>query len=84
MFPNVDRLRRGLSCPVFCVHGVKDEVVPFWNGELLFLAVPVQWRARPFWVDEGGHNNLEDIFRSAGDEGFYFSCFSASPSQPFL
>lgn len=29
----------------------------------LFLACPVQYRARPFWVEGGEHNNLEAILR---------------------
>jgi hypothetical protein len=29
----------------------------------IFLACPVQYRARPFWVEGGEHNNLEAILR---------------------
>jgi len=58
MFPNIDRVKH-VRCPVLVIHGTKDEVVPFWNGEQLFLALPVQYRAKPYWVDGGGHNNIE-------------------------
>jgi pimeloyl-ACP methyl ester carboxylesterase len=45
-FANVDYAPR-IACPVFIVHGTQDEVVPFWHGENLFLALPQQWRAKP-------------------------------------
>ena len=60
MFANIDRIG-GVGCPVFIIHGVKDEVVPFWHGQELFLAAPIALRARPLWVETGGHNNLEDL-----------------------
>lgn len=69
MFPNVDRVAR-VSCPVFVIHGTRDEVVPFWNGEGMFLAAPLRLRAKPFWVDGAGHNNLETLTR---DEGLFFA-----------
>lgn len=62
LFPNVDRIPN-ISCPVFIIHGTKDEVIPFWNGEQLFFSAPVQFRAKPFWIDGAGHNNLEVFFR---------------------
>jgi len=58
MFPNIDRMG-DVSCPVFIIHGTRDEIVPFWNGEELFLSVPVYWRAAPYWVIDAGHNNIE-------------------------
>lgn len=62
MFPNIDRIKN-TSCPIFILHGVKDEVIPFWNGEMLFLAAPVELRAKPFWVVDGSHNNIEEMLR---------------------
>lgn len=52
-----------VACPVYIIHGTRDEVVPFWNGEDLFLATQVSWRAKPFWVDGAGHNNIETLLR---------------------
>lgn len=52
-FPNVD-YAPDIRCPVFIVHGTQDEVVPFWHGEELFLALQQPWRAKPFWVDGAG------------------------------
>lgn len=69
MFPNVDRISR-VQCPVLIIHGTRDEVVPFWNGEGLFMAVPLKYRAKPFWVDGAGHNNLETLTRN---EGLFFA-----------
>lgn len=42
---------------------IRDEVVPFWHGQELFLATPTKWRAKPFWVDGAGHNNIEALLR---------------------
>lgn len=64
-FPNIDYAPH-IKCPVFIIHGTQDEVVPFWHGEDLFTAVPQQWRAKPFWVDGAGHNNIEAMLRSTG------------------
>jgi abhydrolase domain-containing protein 17 len=52
-----------ISCPLLVIHGTRDEIVPFWNGESLFFAAPVKWRARPMWIDGAGHNNIEIILR---------------------
>lgn len=64
-FPNID-YAPNIKCPVFIVHGTQDEVVPFWHGEDLFLALPQQWRAKPFWVEGAGHNNIEALLRPTG------------------
>lgn len=64
-FPNVDRAS-SIKCPVFIVHGTQDEVVPFWHGEELFLAIEQCWRAKPFWVEGAGHNNIEAMLRPSG------------------
>lgn len=53
----------GVTCPVLVIHGTRDEIVPFWNGEELFMAAPVAWRAKPFWVEGAGHNNIETMLR---------------------
>lgn len=64
-FPNVDYAPQ-IACPVFIVHGTQDEVVPFWHGQDLFLALPQPWRAKPFWVHGAGHNNIEAMLRPTG------------------
>jgi hypothetical protein len=32
----------------------------------LFLALPQEWRAKPFWVEGAGHNNIEAMLRPTG------------------
>jgi fermentation-respiration switch protein FrsA (DUF1100 family) len=64
-FPNVDYAPY-IACPVFIVHGTQDEVVPFWHGQELFIALPQPWRAKPFWVEGAGHNNIEAMLRPTG------------------
>lgn len=77
LFPNIDRIGN-VNCPVFVVHGTKDEVIPFWNGEDLFMAAPVLWRAKPLWVSGGGHNNLEDLL---SEDGAFFQQFTEFLSE---
>ena len=64
-FPNL-HYAPYIACPVFIVHGTQDEVVPFWHGEELFLSVRSKWRAKPFWVEGAGHNNIEALLRPSG------------------
>ncbi len=62
-FPNIDYAPY-IRCPVFIIHGTQDEVVPFWHGQDLFLALEQEWRAKPFWVEGAGHNNIEALLRA--------------------
>jgi abhydrolase domain-containing protein 17 len=64
-FPNIDYAPH-IACPVFIVHGTQDEVVPFWHGEELWEKIPQPWRAKPFWVEGAGHNNIEAMLRTSG------------------
>ena len=68
-FPNVD-YAPFIRCPVFIVHGTQDEVVPFWHGEELFLALKQCWRAKPFWVEGSGGSLKRSQF-----------CFLAAPGN---
>lgn len=63
LFPNIDRIHE-IDSPIFIIHGTRDEVVPFWHGQELFLATQKKYRARPFWVTGAGHNNVESLLRS--------------------
>lgn len=64
-FPNIN-YAPDIRCPVFIIHGTQDEVVPFWHGQDLFLALSQPWRAKPFWVEGAGHNNIEALLRTTG------------------
>lgn len=58
-FPNIDRLG-SLGCPVYVVHGTKDEIVPFSHGKALYDALPEACRTvEPFWAEGMGHNNID-------------------------
>lgn len=63
MFPNIDRVRNINNCKIFVVHGTRDEVVPFQHGEDIFTNCIPEMRVKPFWVEGGGHNDLETFFR---------------------
>jgi fermentation-respiration switch protein FrsA (DUF1100 family) len=63
MFANVDRIK-SINCPLMIIHGTKDEVVPFWNSEILFINSLIQWRGKPLWVDQAGHNNIESTLQN--------------------
>jgi len=62
MFANTDIISRILA-PCTIVHGTRDEVVPFKHG--LELSKKMRRLHHPFWIDGGGHNNLEVEFYDA-------------------
>lgn len=54
-FPNLKMIRE-LRCPLLLIHGVEDEIIPLWHGEVLFAAAPEPKTA--WWVEGAGHNDL--------------------------
>jgi len=67
LFANIDKVS-SVCCPVFIIHGTRDEIVPFWHGQALHEACKKNGIAHDGYVVEGGdHNNLE---AHAGD-AFY-------------
>ena len=61
-FPNTKRVAE-LEVPVLVVHGTRDEIIPFAEGQKLYQAAPA---GTEFLAVEGaGHN---DFFEVAGDE----------------
>lgn len=62
LFCNVDVIDQ-VESPVTIIHGTRDEVVPFWHGEGLFERCRQEWRCRPLWVADAGHNNIEAYLR---------------------
>jgi len=58
MFTNVDKIGK-VHCPVYVVHGTDDEIVPFWHGEDLVRNCRKGIAYQPYWVENGGHNDLE-------------------------
>jgi pimeloyl-ACP methyl ester carboxylesterase len=56
-----DKKIANVRAPTFVIHGTDDRVVPFQHGVELksMLTCPFQ---RKWWVQGGGHNNLEESF----------------------
>jgi len=57
-FANVDKIS-SIKAPVYIIHGTADEIVPISHGKALYDLVVNPYE--PFWVEDGGHNNLEII-----------------------
>lgn len=55
-FPNIDRMPN-VECPVFVIHGRRDEIVPFYHAEELYKASKNKYP--PYYVEGAGHNNVE-------------------------
>lgn len=60
-FPNIDRVKN-INCPIFVIHGTRDEIVPFYHAEELHKKS--KFKHPPLYVDGAGHNNVE---KYAGD-----------------
>ncbi|ETV68124.1 hypothetical protein H257_15859 [Aphanomyces astaci] len=69
MFCNIDHVGH-IESPVTIIHGTRDEVIPFWHGEELFVACQAAWRSLPLWVQDAGHNNIEAFLGTQGDAFF--------------
>ena len=55
-FANIDRVGR-IECPIFIIHGRRDEIVPFRHAELLQERAKVKYP--PYYVEGAGHTNVE-------------------------
>lgn len=56
MFANVDKMKN-VKCPVFIIHGTNDEMIPVYHGRELYDSCKTA--VNPYWVEGGGHNDLE-------------------------
>ena len=54
-FQNLDKIKQ-VKCPVLFIHGKKDEIIPFWHGEMLFAAANEPKFS--LWLGEASHNNI--------------------------
>eukprot|EP00397_Hematodinium_sp_SG-2012_P008283 GEMP01008339.1.p1 GENE.GEMP01008339.1~~GEMP01008339.1.p1 ORF type:complete len:318 (+),score=46.98 GEMP01008339.1:270-1223(+) len=61
VFQNIAKIKN-VTCPVFIIHGTKDLEVPFDHGIKLYDACPNPFE--PWFVPEGGHNDIEVVWRS--------------------
>lgn len=64
MFCNIDKIAN-VQCPVFFIHGVKDQIVPISHGMQLYNECTNA--VSPYWIEEASHNNIESV---AGIEFF--------------
>merc|ERR1712039_1051366 len=59
LFTNIDKVS-DVSCPVFVMHGTKDEIVPCWHGKAIYDVCAKKGIAYdPFLVPGADHNGLE-------------------------
>merc|ERR1719203_2346534 len=59
MFCNIDRIGSVL-CPIYIIHGTRDEIVPCWHGQALYeRCMEEGLTCKQFIVDGADHNNLE-------------------------
>jgi abhydrolase domain-containing protein 17 len=61
-FPNLDVVPM-VKSPVMLIHGTVDQIVPFHHSERLYNALPVQYRARPLYIEGMSHNNVHSQVR---------------------
>lgn len=69
MFASVDRIGK-VACPVYIVHGTEDETIPCWHAQDLVAQCKEECVYPPFYVESGGHCNLEKIARQEFYENF--------------
>jgi pimeloyl-ACP methyl ester carboxylesterase len=48
-----------VACPVYIIHGMKDEVVPYSSSEKLLKLIKTSGKL--ITIEDGGHNNLSDF-----------------------
>jgi len=67
LFCNIDKIGK-ILCPTFIVHGTRDEVIPVSHGMELYKRCKTS--VTPYWVEGGGHNDLETTGRHLFFENF--------------
>ncbi|HKK79683.1 MAG TPA: alpha/beta hydrolase [Phaeodactylibacter sp.] len=53
-----DYFIKKVDCPIFIIHGTKDRLIAFRQGEMLHQLVP---NSRLLPIQDGGHNNLPNF-----------------------
>lgn len=75
-FFKVERCVRQAKCPVFIMHGKRDDVIPFYHGFKLFEAIPPAQKYPAYFPEGGGHNDLPDCdMRAYFEEVYRFLSF---------
>mmetsp|Transcript_15826 Transcript_15826/g.34623 ORF Transcript_15826/g.34623 Transcript_15826/m.34623 type:complete len:410 (+) Transcript_15826:121-1350(+) len=56
-FPNDQRVKK-VNCPVFVIHGMNDDIIPFHHGARLSEASPKNSQWPGYFPDRAGHNDI--------------------------
>ena len=71
-----DQFIKKVSCPIFIIHGTKDRLISFKQGQM--LQTLTQDRSQMIAIEDGGHNNLptfgkyhEELYDILNDEERY-------------
>ena len=59
IYKNIENIEKA-KCPVFIMHGMRDEEVDIKHSVMLQDAVPAEYRRPPWWVPNRGHNDITD------------------------
>lgn len=63
VFRNAEKVQK-IQCPIFMMHGTHDAEIPFEHAVAIHEAIPPELAYDPWWVKEGGHNDIEISFRA--------------------
>ena len=56
-FRSLEKLKR-TRCPVLIIHGRRDQIIPFWHGELLYESA--NQPKQHLWIETAGHNDIAE------------------------
>lgn len=57
MFQNINKLPK-VKCPVYIMHGTKDDIIPVEHGKELYSVVPNEFKFDPVWVQGANHHDI--------------------------
>jgi hypothetical protein len=61
IFANIDKVSK-VKCPIFLIHGDKDDVIPYLHSEKLSRKIDNLYE---FWlVPNAGHNDIDRLYRN--------------------
>ncbi|KAL4498482.1 hypothetical protein ABPG72_019600 [Tetrahymena utriculariae] len=57
-FPNFQMIKF-VNCPVFIMHGEKDDIIPIKHGKYLYKKLKQNSKYNPWWVKDANHNDIQ-------------------------